>query len=202
MNELDTIKRARMYLAAMSEGKNPLTGQEEGEGSILHQVRIARCLDYVVGILDKVIQNGGEIGPAGRPKKIKRFLPFSLTDEQLDGLTAEPKAISISALLHKVNDLIPPEMKKLSYSQAVSWLVAQGLMEERRNDQGRASHRPTQAGTALGITRQQMMGPSGSYWGNLLSTDAQIFLLTHLREIAGQEEMAATDSQTGSMLNP
>lgn len=204
MTELETLKRARMYLATMAEGKNPLTGEEEPDSSILNQARIVRCLYYVTGILDKVIENGGEINqrPPEKVRKIKRTEPFSLTDEQLCDLTAEPKAISFSALLQKINAPIPPEMKKLSYDQMASWLIAQGLMEEHRSEQGKLSRRPTEAGNAAGITREQMFGQNGPYWGNLLTTDAQIFLLSHLQEIAAfdKEQALGIDPETGEVL--
>lgn len=199
MNELDTMKRARMYLAMMAEGKNPLTGEEEPEDSILNQARIVRCLYYVTGVMDKVIANGGEV-IAAPAKKVKRTRPFMLADEQLDSITTEPKPISISALLQKVNALVPEDMKKISYQQTVRWLTSQGLMEERQNEQGRTTFRPTAAGRAAGITREQMNGQNGPYWGNLLSVDAQIFLLTRIPDIAdsvGDKDDGGKDGSEG-----
>ena len=194
MNELDTMKRARMYLAMMAEGKNPLTGEEEPDGSILNQARIIRCLYYVTGVLDKVIANGGEVS-AAPAKKTKRTKPFEITDEQLDGIPTEPKPVSISALLQKVNNCIPEDMKKLSYKHAVCWLASQGLMEEHENDQGRKTFRPTAAGKAAGITWEQMQSQHGPYWGTLLSVDAQIALLMHIPDIAASIDDKNDDNE-------
>lgn len=196
--EMELLRRARSYLSAMAEGRNPLTGEEEPEGSTLNEVRIARCLYYVVGVLDKVIDNGGQIGAPPKEKKPKRERSFALSDEQLCSIPAEPTAISISALLSKVNALIPEDMKKLSYRQAAAWLIDQGLMKEQQTAAGRTITLPTEAGEALGISRKQLMGKAGPYWGNLFSTDAQVFLLTHLPDIAAEQQRI--DPETGELL--
>lgn len=197
MNELDTMKRARMYLGMMAEGKNPLTGEKEPEGSALNLDRISRCLSYVAGVLDKVIEAGGEVRPAP-VKRVKRTRPFAIEDEQLDGITTEPKPISISALLQKVNALIPEDMKKLSYRQTVRWLASEGLMETHENDQGRTTYRPTEQGKAAGIVRSQLTAPGGrTYWANLLSVDAQISLLMHIPDIAADADEQDDGSPDG-----
>ena len=200
VNELDTLKRARSYLSAMAEGRNPLTGKEEPESSTLNEVRIARCLYYVVGVLDRVIANDGQVGVSPKTpkeKKPKRERSFALSDEQLCSIPAEPTAISISALLSKVNALIPEDMKKLSYRQTAAWLIDQGLMKEQQTAAGRTITLPTEAGEALGISRKQLIGKTGPYWGNLLNTDAQVFLLTHLPDIAAGQWI---DPETGELL--
>lgn len=199
--ELETLKRAKSYIAALAEGVDPLTGQTVEDDSVLNNPRIIRCLYYVSSVLDKVIENGGQVtGPVSAPvqkKKIKRERPFSLTEEQLDTLAAEPKKISITALLSKANDLIPEDMKKLSYKQASGWLISQEMMRQQTTPAGRNIAIPTETGERAGIVREQLMGKFGPYMANLLTTDGQIFLLEHPEEIARFGEI---DPETGEIL--
>ena len=71
-------------------------------------------------------------------------------------------------------------------------------MKEQQTAAGRTITLPTEAGEALGISRKQLIGKTGPYWGNLLGTDAQVFLLTHLPEIAAEQQRI--DPETGELL--
>lgn len=57
MTELDTIKRAKMYMEKLSQGVNPLTGKPVPEGDLTKNARMSRCFAYVAQVLDKVVQN-------------------------------------------------------------------------------------------------------------------------------------------------
>ena len=74
MTELEILKRAKLYIDKMANGKNPITDEEAGENDVINNVRVARCLFYVSGVLDKVIASGGEV--EGKAKKKDPFLPF------------------------------------------------------------------------------------------------------------------------------
>ena len=62
MTELETVQRAKMYMDKLAQGIDPISGQELPEDSALNNVRLARCFFYVSGILEQVIQNGGQVG--------------------------------------------------------------------------------------------------------------------------------------------
>ena len=47
MTEIDIMKRAKMYLDNLSQGIDPISGQEVPEDSVLNNVRLARCFFYV-----------------------------------------------------------------------------------------------------------------------------------------------------------
>ena len=58
MNELDTMKRAKMYLDKLSRGIDPISGSALPLDGVLSNVRLSRCFAYVSGILEQVIENG------------------------------------------------------------------------------------------------------------------------------------------------
>ena len=77
MTELETMRRAKMYLDKLAQGIDPITNQEVPDDSVLNNVRLARCFFYVSDVLSKVIENGGVIG--GKPK----LQAFTICPDQL-----------------------------------------------------------------------------------------------------------------------
>ena len=69
MNELDTMKRAKMYLDKLSRGIDPISGSALPLDGVLSNVRLSRCFAYVSGILEQVIENGGVDGRRKAPRK-------------------------------------------------------------------------------------------------------------------------------------
>ena len=104
MTEVEVQQRAKRYLDCLVQGINPLDGTVIPEGDTVRQVRIARCLQYVSGILEQVIENHGEVQRV--KKKRSERLPFSLTPEQLLSLKPEPQPVSISEIVQKCNAMI------------------------------------------------------------------------------------------------
>ena len=77
MTEIDIMKRAKMYLDNLSQGIDPISGQEVPEDSVLNNVRLARCFFYVSGILEQVIENGGKVVSGGPVPFYIRLFPSS-----------------------------------------------------------------------------------------------------------------------------
>lgn len=60
MQEMDKLKRARMYMEKLAEGIDPITDMELPSDTVLNNVRLSRCFCYVAGVLGKLIDAGGE----------------------------------------------------------------------------------------------------------------------------------------------
>lgn len=129
MTELETMMRARQYIESLANGKNPLTGQYGKDDDIINNVRISRCLFYVSGVLQKVIDNGGEVQKV-KSKKSQRE-EFNLTDEQKSNLKPDKLSLSSSKITVLINDQIDTEkMKKLKATTLNNWLMSIGLLTE------------------------------------------------------------------------
>ena len=61
MEDSRLLAHAIDYLTQMADGKNPLTGFYEAEGSCLYQSRVSRCLQYTIEVMQKVLD--GELVP-------------------------------------------------------------------------------------------------------------------------------------------
>ena len=149
MDDISVMKRARQYIESLANGIDPFTGKELPDTDIVNNVRISRCLYYTSGILQKVIDNGGEV----QREKLKRSerAEFSLTDEQALALKPQNAVISASKVAGIINAGIDEyKMKKLPAKALNDWLSDKGLLTEVIIN-GRAYTRPTPDGELLGI---------------------------------------------------
>ena len=59
--ELDTMKHAKEYIDKLANGIGPFSDKPVPDGDIINNVKLSRCFFYISGILEKVIENGGEV---------------------------------------------------------------------------------------------------------------------------------------------
>lgn len=188
MTELDTVKRAKLYIDQLANGINPFDGTVIPEGEIIHNVRLSRCFFYISRILQQVVDNGGTVTP-GEPKK---RIPLSIPHQKREQFAYSGTPISASEIARRVNQLAGDErMKKLTYSGIVSWLMDIGLLTRVSAPDGRLTVRPTSLGEENGITVVQRMGPNGSYRVVVYDLKAQHFLLDNLDAVIDRENALA-----------
>lgn len=191
MTELETMMRAKQYIESLANGKNPLTGQNVNDDDIINNIRISRCLFYVSGVLQKVIDNGGEVQKV-KSKKSQRE-EFNLTDEQKSNLKPDKLSLSSSKITALINDQIDTEkMKKLKVTTLNSWLVSIGLLTEETTPIGKTRKIPTSDGEMLGLSETEFTDNRGSVKYVIYNTNAQQFIFDNIDsviEFAHNEEL-------------
>ena len=179
MTELDTVKRAKMYMDKLARGIDPITDRALPEDTALNNVRLARCFFYVSGVLDQVIANGGHVGQIEKKE-------FAITPQQLAGVQLSPYPIRVTefadAILRAVGD---PDMKRPSAVKLNKWLQNKGFLFKELGPDGKNHNVPTEAGLRLGISAQMRQSPDGDYLAIYYDRNAQRYLLDHLFEILG-----------------
>ena len=182
-----------MYLQKLLNGVNPLDGTLLPPDDIVHQERIARCLQYVSEVLGQVIENGGitAVPPKDRA-------PFAITNEQLANYPLTEGSATISEITARINSLIDTnKMRQISAQTITGWLAAQGLLYVVTHPSGRTSKHPTENGLLCGISAEQRMGQNGEYTAIFYNSFAQRYILAHLQEIIGmQNEKRQRRSET------
>ena len=180
MTELEIMQHAKLYLDKMVQGIDPLSNQPVAEDDMIRQVRIVKCLDYVSGVLGKVIDNGGHVGRA--PKDFK--LPFALDEDTRARFPYADDAVFITEFARRINTLIDPaKMTQLSYNSVTGWLVQNGYLEIVQQEENRTAKMPTEAGHAVGIRSEHRESSHGAYEAVLYTNPAQHFLMEHLDDI-------------------
>lgn len=177
MNEIDTIKRAKMYVDKLAKGINPLDDTEVSIDDIVNNARISKCLAYVSTVLDKVIARGGLEKGA---KTVK--VPFNITDEQLKSFEYSDIPIGVAEVVGRINNLIDREtMKHLKVTSVTQWLVDIDVLTTVTYSSGKRFKRPTDRGTDLGIISEKRTGQYGEYTAVLYSKSAQRFIIDNIQ---------------------
>ena len=183
MTELETMRRAKMYMDRLAQGIDPISNLPLPQDSALNQVRLARCFSYVSGILDQVIGNGGVVGAH------VRTMEFHLTAEQRKCVNLNPEPVQITrfvdALYLAANN---PEMKKPNAGRITEWLEKKGLMYKQLNAEGKYNRLPTDAGRQIGMCTVERQSASGTYTAVLYDLNAQRFLLDNLDAYLKEQE--------------
>ena len=195
MNDIDVMKRAKQYIESLANGIDPLTGKELPDSDIVNNVRISRCLFYTSGILQKVIDNKGEVQREKLPRSQRQ--EFSLTDEQALALKPDSSALFISKVVNIINAQIDDTaMKKLKSQTVNEWLMQKGLITEVTIN-GKAHKNPTPAGESIGISLHSYFTSAGlPVKGCIYSPEAQQFIFDNIDEITAfsSGENAASDN--------
>ena len=56
MTEIEEIKYAKAVIESLARGINPLSGETIPEDEVINNVKISRCLFYVVDVLEKLCE--------------------------------------------------------------------------------------------------------------------------------------------------
>lgn len=176
---LETLERAKTYLKQLANGVDPISGTELTDDTILNNVRISRCFFYVADILQKVIDNGGQIKQTAKQK----LLPFAITEEEKLQVKLSDEPIQIRDFCERINSQIDTEkFSKLKVTAFGKWLVNKDFLTiEIRNN--RKYKKATAAGEAIGIASQWRSYGNQEYYILTYSKEAQQFLLDNLDEI-------------------
>lgn len=182
MTELDTMKRARMYLDLLAKGMDPITGGPLPRDCGLDNERLGRCFAYVGGVLDQVIANGGVVGAP------VRYVPFDLPPRQRANVMISREPVTVTQWIEALHRAAEnPEMKKLRAVSVSDWLVSLGLMVKQTTPEGRTHRVPTQEGQRMGITARSRQSRDGEYLAVFYDERAQRFLMDNLDTIIARD---------------
>ena len=185
MTELEKMKRAKMYIDKLANGINPIDDTIVPDEDIINHVRLSRCFFFLSDVLRQVIENGGT-----KPTAVKkpRKLPLEIPFEKRKYFDYSKRPITASEIAKRVNALVGDEnMKKLTYSNIVVWLLEIGMMEECSASNGKRVKQPTAIGKENGIFIEDRVNDNGPYQVVVYSTSAQHFILDNLDAILAME---------------
>ena len=184
MPEIDIMRRAHEYILSLARGFDPLTGEEITDDSVINNVRMSRCFFYVADVLEKVIENGGEVNRPVRKESAKYTL---LTQEIIQAFPYSDTPMGINNLIKTLREMIGEHGKPLSAVQITAWLLNEGYLIENIRS-GKREKVATAKGNALGITVKEGINAQTGipYRMNLYDTKAQRFILENHNRILAQ----------------
>ncbi len=182
MTEQDILRHAKGWLDKLADGVDPLTEEPVPVDDAVRKDRIAKCLRYVSGVLEKLIsQEEANTYPA---RKQPRLPAFAISEETLAQVPVSEKPVTITEFTKTINALIDQQqVDKLKTASLLEYLDRHGFLEMRPLPNGRSTRQPTQIGQQLGIGLEERQGADGPYTATVYSSKAQRFLLKHMDEI-------------------
>ncbi|MBQ4509782.1 MAG: hypothetical protein II984_03570 [Clostridia bacterium] len=179
MTEIETLKRAKMYMDKLAIGINPIDDKEVPENDVASNTRLLKCFSYISGVLTTLIKN--EERKETYIPKAKRS-PFYISPEEIEKFEFSKTPIFVSDVAERINRLIENHVKKLPVNALSRWLIETELVEEIFvNQVGRPIRKPTKLGEEIGITSEKRISKSGNdYFVMLFSESAQRFIVDNI----------------------
>lgn len=138
--ELETMKHAKEYIDKLANGIGPFSDKPVPDGDIINNVKLSRCFFYISGILEKVIENGGE---AAKPQVAEAVRPHKrgsvvITDEARAKFRCFINEVSLSTFTDMINKHIDSDVSvKLKGSAIADWLTVIGMLTEETLPNGK-----------------------------------------------------------------
>ena len=186
MTELERIKHARDYVDKLAHGINPMTGLHVSEHDVVNEIHISKCLLFVTGLLDKLIDESG----SAQQRRSQR-LPFTITEEQKNRFEYSPVPITVSEIARRLNVAaeVGTGSPQLRYSSIIFWLIEVELLTIYKYQDGREIKEPTATGSALGISMEERAGDNGVYNVIVYNEAAQRHIVNNIEAIIDTEKL-------------
>lgn len=117
---------------------------------------------------------------------LRQSAPFHITFAQLAGYVPSQKPMLITQVAYMISCLQDDATAKLKPTDLTDWLMRLGLLQNT-NVNGKNYKLPTEAGMALGISREDRHSQNGDYSVALYNADAQRFIVDNLSAVATVE---------------
>jgi len=185
MTELEKIQYTKTFIDKLAGGINPLNDEPIAETDLLNNVRIARCMFYVSGILDNVCKQLS--APAQKKKKRNADKArFCLSEEQLQQFEYKENGMYVGEIARELNSLIDlNEMQRIKVKSIFEWLVYEKLLCTYVTENGKEYKSVTDEGKLMGLSEEMRFGASGVKY-TVINCDkkAQQYIVEHSNIIA------------------
>lgn len=181
--ELDTMKHAKEYIDKLANGIDPFTDKPVPDDDIVNNVKLSRCFFYISGILEKVIENGGEVSPVYSGTIADGNC--IITDEVRSELVAIDDNITPKAVNDMINvALIKHNCRQIKSGIISKWLTELDLIQRYDDIDGKRRRRVTSVGEEEGLIEERRFTAKGfPYNCILLSKKAQQFVIDNIDAI-------------------
>lgn len=185
MTEKEKLQLAKKYIDYLARGFNPLDESPVSNDDIVRNIRISKCLLYVSGVLDEVIEKGiGEKKTYYKKETKDTKEEFNISYEDRERFIFSSKPMTVSEIADGISELVDGEkVKPLKATVINEWLLQNGfLYEEERY--GKKNKLVTDEGKSIGINEVEMISQAGMPYKRIThSIDSQQFIIDNLDSI-------------------
>ena len=177
VDEKRKMIRAREIIDTISEGYDPISGEEIDYSSFLHDPRMIRCLQYISEVLSENIS--GETIKA-KPQEVD----FYITDIEAKRITFPEGELGISSICAKINEQIElGARKKLTAVKVNNQLKKMGILATEQDSHGKNKTIATPKANKYGIKHVMIKFGELEYPKVVYDEVGKQFLLVKLQEI-------------------
>lgn len=179
MTELEKITYAKIFMDKLAKGINPLDDTPVPEGDILNHVRLSCCFSYVSDVLGQIVQN---VQKREAKSQSENRDYFYVTEEQLQSFPYSEEPITLGEFCRRLETLADlSRVRRISRSHLPLWLVQLGLLCPPKPEQRHCAGGPSEEGLKIGIQQMTYSNTHGVHHVNVLSIDAQKFLIDNIK---------------------
>lgn len=175
--EKEKLLKAKEILRKMANGIDPLTGEQIGEGSFLHDPRMIRCLYFIEEVLNSAVD--GQLKFASGKADV-----FVITHEEKSRVELPPGRIGVNEFARCVNRAIDfSKSRKLSGVELNRRLKKMGVLGEEALGDGKKRTVPGANALEHGIETEKRNYNGNEYEMILFNETGKKFLLDNLETI-------------------
>lgn len=178
--ELDKekISKAKIILEKMANGINPINGEPINDESFLQDPRMIRCLFFISGVLQEVINSNGKVLKSTKPQS------FSITKEEKMQVVIPDRNIGITEFTKCINSVIDlNRSKKLSPVEVNKQLKKMGILGEEITEKGNKRTVINEKSKEYGIEMESRNFNGKIYDVVVFNEEGKKFLLENLEDI-------------------
>lgn len=172
------LRRAQMYIEAMSQGINPVTGEVVCDNDTLNNIKVSRCLFFVNDILKELICNNGKLHREKVPRVQKQN--FVYNEHLMQQVTVCNTPISLSEIIRNILKIYGDETK-LTYKMVAELLLNKGIYI--KNAENSPKYIATPESKKYGIYTELRHTMQGDRLITLYNSEGQKYLLSLLKDL-------------------
>lgn len=193
MTEKEKIIFTRDCVEKMANGINPFDGSQIPEDDFMNNVRVSRCLFYVVGLLDMLCGDNSNLLQPKVEEVKKKQKTYEINENAINDFPYVESGLVISQILNFLNVDLPENAKKLTTDMVTKHMLENGYLKDVEGHDGRTRRFPTRLGEELEMKTETRTGLNGNYYIVIYGLKAQKYIVENIRTII-QEKIEAEEN--------
>jgi hypothetical protein len=193
MEKIELIRRAKMYMELLSNGVQPITGQEIPEDSAFMDGKMKSCFEFVSRILDEYVELSEKVEKLEKEREkhtivVSQKQEFSITQTQCENIRLSKEPITVLSFMKNINSVIDSDaMEKLTATRINKWLTKGRFLttEKVQTIVQRTVYKPSDLAMKIGFIEAEIVDEkSGEIKTQIkLGESAQLFIIENLDNI-------------------
>lgn len=193
MEKIELIRRAKMYMELLSNGVQPITGQEIPEDSAFMDGKMKSCFEFVSRILDEYVELSEKVEKLEKEREkhtivVSQKQEFSITQTQCENIRLSKEPITVLSFMKNINSVIDSDaMEKLTATRINKWLTKDRFLttEKVQTIVQRTVYKPSDLAMKIGFIEAEIVDEkSGEIKTQIkLGESAQLFIIENLDNI-------------------